>query len=85
MMRFYILVFLLGTFGFAATAQQLSKAGQDDLELKELEFNFGKIRQGKPVTHNFEVSNRGKKPLMIENVEASPIVAKHTSLPLLER
>ena len=64
-------LFLLVFIGFAANAQLLSKAGQDDLVLKEESFDFGRIRQGKPVTHNFEVSNRGKTPLLIENVEAS--------------
>ena len=41
------------------------------LFLKETEYNFGKIPQGKPVTHNFEVANRGKDSLRIVNVQAS--------------
>jgi hypothetical protein len=41
------------------------------LFLKETEFNFGKIPQGKPVTHNFEVVNSGKDSLRIVNVQAS--------------
>jgi len=41
------------------------------LFLKETEFNFGKIPQGKPVTHNFEVINTGKDSLRIVNVQAS--------------
>jgi hypothetical protein len=43
----------------------------DALFLKEAEFNFGKIPQGKPVTHNFEVVNSGKDSLHIINVQAS--------------
>jgi hypothetical protein len=43
----------------------------DALFLKETEFNFGKIPQGKPVTHNFEVVNSGKDSLHIVNVQAS--------------
>ena len=39
--------------------------------LKEIEYNFGKIPQGKPVTHVFEVSNIGKDSLLISNVAAS--------------
>ncbi|MBC7886529.1 MAG: DUF1573 domain-containing protein [Ferruginibacter sp.] len=41
------------------------------LVLKEMEFNFGKIPQGKPVTHIFEVTNNGKDSLHIVNVQAS--------------
>lgn len=41
------------------------------LNLKESEFNFGKIPQGKPVTHTFEFVNTGKTPFSLENVQAS--------------
>jgi hypothetical protein len=43
----------------------------DALIIKEMEYNFGKIPQGKPVTHIFEVSNGGTTPLKIANVVAS--------------
>lgn len=39
--------------------------------LKETEFNFGKIPQGKPVTHTFEFQNNGNVPLALDNVVAS--------------
>lgn len=41
------------------------------LILKEKEFNFGKIPQGKPVVHIFEVENKSKDSLKIVNVQAS--------------
>jgi hypothetical protein len=41
------------------------------LTLKETEFNFGKIPQGKPVTHIFEVTNKSNIPLKISNIHAS--------------
>ncbi len=41
------------------------------LVLKETEFNFGKIPQGKPVTHIFFVDNKSKDSLKIANVQAS--------------
>jgi hypothetical protein len=41
------------------------------METKETEFNFGKIPQGKPVTHVFEVSNTGKTSFKLDNVQAS--------------
>ena len=48
-------------------------AATDDavLTLVEKEFNFGKIPQGKPVSHIFEVVNNGKDSLHIVNVVAS--------------
>ncbi len=44
---------------------------EDVLGLKEIEFDFGKIPQGKPVTHVFEVKNAGKDSLKIVTVQAS--------------
>ena len=72
--------------GFAATAQtsvvaantavvkqeQLKTPEIDNaLTLKETEYDFGKIPQGRPVTHIFEVVNNGKDSLKINNVQAS--------------
>lgn len=34
-------------------------------------FDFGKIKQGVPVTHEFKFTNSGKIPLIITNVQAS--------------
>lgn len=39
--------------------------------LKESEYDFGKIPQGKPVTHVFYYTNIGKTPLILDNVQAS--------------
>lgn len=43
----------------------------ETLVMKESEFNFGKIPQGKPVTHVFEITNTGKKAFKLDNVQAS--------------
>lgn len=43
----------------------------ESLLLKETEFDFGKIPQGKPVTHIFELVNKGKDSLKIVNIQAS--------------
>ncbi len=43
----------------------------ESLLLKETEFDFGKIPQGKPVTHVFEFTNTGNTPLALDNVQAS--------------
>ena len=46
-------------------------ATADNLVLRETEFDFGKIPQGKPVTHIFEFTNTGTTPLALENVQTS--------------
>ena len=43
----------------------------ETLTLKETAFDFGKIPQGKPVTHIFEFTNTSDKPFALENVVAS--------------
>ncbi len=43
----------------------------ESLTLKETEFDFGKIPQGKPVTHIFEFTNSGDTPFALDNVQAS--------------
>lgn len=54
------------------TTNTVSIAEADEmLTLKESEFDFGKIPQGKPVTHIFEVTNKSKIPLNISNINAS--------------
>src|SRR4051812_5251331 len=55
-------------------ADQATQANLPDeklLTLKETEFNFGKIPQGKPVTHIFYVDNKSTDSLKILNVQAS--------------
>lgn len=43
----------------------------ESIKLSESTFDFGKIPQGKPVTHIFTVENIGKDSLKIDNVQAS--------------
>lgn len=51
--------------------QEVKTAADDVISLNESEFNFGKIPQGKPVTHIFLYTNTGKTPLILDNVQAS--------------
>ncbi len=44
---------------------------EETLNLKETEFDFSKIPQGKPVYHFFEIVNISKSPLKLDNVQAS--------------
>ena len=39
--------------------------------VKEKAFDFGKIPQGRPVTHVFELVNKSNTPIVLENVLAS--------------
>ena len=54
-----------------AAAAPVKAPAPETLALKETEFNFGKIPQGKPVTHIFEISNIGRDSIRIVNVQAS--------------
>ncbi|OSZ80596.1 hypothetical protein CAP36_04915 [Chitinophagaceae bacterium IBVUCB2] len=50
----------------------VTQAATDDiLKLKETEFDFAKIPQGKPVYHTFEIINTGKTALKLDNVSAT--------------
>ena len=48
-----------------------SKPAPEVLSLTETEYDFGKIPQGKPVTHVFEFKNVGTLPFSLDNVQAS--------------
>ena len=65
-----LLLFAFSLIAFLATKAQ-TEAAPEILSLKETEFDFGKIPQGKPVYHLFEVINKSDKPLKLENVVAS--------------
>ena len=56
---------------FSASAQEAAKKAEDVVKFKETKFNFGKIKQGVPVTHAFEYHNISEAPVMIENASAS--------------
>ncbi len=47
------------------------KAVDSSLVIKEEVYDFGKIPQGKPVHHIFEIQNAGKSPMKLVNVQAS--------------
>jgi hypothetical protein len=69
MKKLFLILFTLIGF-FSVNAQSEIKLNET-LELKETEFDFGKIPQGKPVYHNFEIDNKGQTPLKLDNVVAS--------------
>lgn len=55
----------------SVTPEAPSKTPSESLSLQETEFDFGKIPQGKPVTHIFRFTNNGTAPFALENVQAS--------------
>lgn len=56
---------------FMAGYSQPALPVQEEIVLKETNFDFGKIPQGKPVYHFFDVTNAGKTPMVISNVQTS--------------
>lgn len=70
MKKLLLAVFLLGTSSLIY-AQNTVKKAEDVVKFKEMKHNFGKIKQGVPVTYDFEFSNSGDAPVVIENATAS--------------
>ena len=76
-MKRLLLLVCLAVSAFITQAQTTTPANTttaktaEVIQLKETAYDFGKIQQGRPVTHNFELVNVGKEPLMLENVQAS--------------
>jgi hypothetical protein len=54
----------------ASSTNTLAAMG-DILTMPETDYDFGKIPQGKPVSHVFDVINNGQDSLKIINVQAS--------------
>ncbi len=66
------LLFLLLSIGFFGDAQVVQDSpAAEVLKLKETEYDFGKIPQGKPVYYTFEIVNVGSQPLKLDDVHAS--------------
>jgi len=65
-----ILIAFLVVPAIAQTAAVQKKA-QDFINFKETKYNFGKIKQGVPVTHDFAFTNISGGPVIIENAQAS--------------
>ncbi len=66
---------LLAIFSLFATsnifAQNTDPEAADGpkMEVSETTYNFGKIPQGIPAKHKFEITNIGNEPLIIQNVQ----------------
>lgn len=62
---------VLLALGAAAQVKPVADTKPETIQLKERSYDFGRIPQGKPVTHVFVVTNTGKEPLVLEDVQAS--------------
>ena len=69
-MKKIMALFVLMTAFFVAGAQNLA-VPEDVLQIKNMEHDFGKIPQGKPVYYTFDIVNTGKTELKLDNVQAS--------------
>lgn len=63
--------FLSGLVIFITANAQPSLPIQEEILLKETSFDFGRIPQGKPVFHFFEVTNTGKSPMVISDIQTT--------------
>ena len=86
-MKKLFVFFFCSALSFAAVAQKdivkssnaknqpnhdtTSAKPEESLTLKETTFDFGKIPQGKPVTHTFQFTNSGTAAFSLDNVQAS--------------
>jgi hypothetical protein len=70
--RIIVLLLVTGAV-YSSNAQTIAenKPVAETAVLKEKSFDFGKIPQGRPVTHVFELVNKSSQPIMLENVLAS--------------
>lgn len=66
-----LLIAGLATAAHAQSTPDTKSAATEVLSLKETSYDFGKIPQGRPVTHVFEVTNTSKEVIRLENVQAS--------------
>ncbi|MGZ5219288.1 MAG: DUF1573 domain-containing protein [Chitinophagaceae bacterium] len=55
-------------FSLAVMAQAKT---DDNVKFNTDKHDFGKIKQGVPVTYFFEIKNNGDKPIVVENASAS--------------
>lgn len=62
---------LLVNFAIAQGTKAVVKPVGEVLMLKETVYDFGKIQQGRPVTHEFEIVNASSDTLKLEDVRAS--------------
>jgi hypothetical protein len=71
MKKLFAIAMLFLSYGATAQVTATAVLPTDGALLKEAEFDFGKIPQGKPVTHTFDVTNISNGNFKITNVQTS--------------
>ncbi|MBN8864550.1 MAG: DUF1573 domain-containing protein [Sphingobacteriales bacterium] len=64
-------LFTITTALFLSVAVMAQTKVDDVAKFNTENHSFGKIKQGVPVTYNFEIKNISDKPLVVENASAS--------------
>jgi Protein of unknown function (DUF1573) len=64
-------VLFLSVAVIAQNEQAVQKKAEDYIKFKEIKFDFGKIKQGVPVSHDFPFTNVSEQPIVIEYAQAS--------------
>ncbi len=64
-------VFVFTALLFGVAALQAQEIRGPKIEVKGDRFDFGKVVQGTPAVHTFEVRNSGNEPLVIERVQTT--------------
>jgi hypothetical protein len=70
MKKLFLALFIFGASS-AVFAQSDAKKADEVVKFKEMKHDFGKIKQGVPVTYDFVFTNVGETPVIIENASAS--------------
>ena len=71
MKKLFFLMIVLAAVSSTAFSQVAPAADLAVANFEAQNFDFGKIKQGTPVTHEFKFTNAGKVPMIITNVQAS--------------
>jgi hypothetical protein len=71
MKKLLVIAFLVALVGTTYAQQAPAKQAFAAFTWDATAHDFGKIKQGTPVTHEFKFTNTGKTPLIITNVQAS--------------
>lgn len=73
-MRLFLILLLAGALNFQIMAQGVNagnKPIKEILHINEIMYDFGKIQQGRPVVHEFQITNTSTDTVKLENVQAS--------------
>ena len=64
-------IWILTAALFVTVAAMAQPKLEEVVKMNVEKHDFGKIKQGEPVTYSFEIKNTGSKPLVVENSWAS--------------